>query len=54
MGEGFNSDCNGRQEIICENLDSSDDFLRCNLPRGHLRWKMENDWPIISGNGKND
>lgn len=48
VGEVFNCDCNGRQEIICDDLDSSDEFFRCNLPRGHLRWKMENGWPITS------
>ena len=48
VGEGFNCDYNGRQEIICDDLDSSDEFFRCNLPRGHLRWNMENGRPITS------
>lgn len=48
VGKAFNGDCNGRQEIICDDLDSSDELFRCNLPREHLRWKMENRWAIIS------
>ena len=24
-------------------MDSSDEFLRRNLPRGHLRWKVEKE-----------
>lgn len=48
MGKAFNGDCNGRQEIICDDLDSLDELCGCNLPREHLRWKMENRWAIIS------
>lgn len=48
MAKAFHGDCNGRQEIICDDLDPSDELFRCNLPREHLRWKMENRWAIIS------
>ena len=48
VGEAFNCDRNGRQELICGGLGSSDEFFRCNLPRGHLRWKVENGGPITS------
>ena len=43
MGEAFNSDRNGRQKIIYNDLDSSDEFLKCNLPRGYLRWKVQKE-----------
>lgn len=48
MGKAFNSDGNGRQEIICDDLDSSDELFRCHLPREHLSGNMENRWAIIS------
>lgn len=47
MAKAFHGDCNGRQEIICDDLDPSDELFS-NLPREHLRWKMENRWAIIS------
>lgn len=37
----FNCDCDGQQKIICDNLECLDEFFRCSLPGGHLRWNVQ-------------
>lgn len=36
----FNCYCDGQQKIICDNLECLDEFIRCSLPGGHLRWNV--------------